>query len=339
MLGVVIANGDKQLVIDLPASSAAMQAELASIDITVPIESVLLSDEEGEKIRIKLYASTPSSAHLLRLLTPDRSLADANLCAGILQEADTIGWSYLEHGLQADSFRDLDDYMTIARRMLNPYVSGIPLREDDFGVLHVLSQYENNPSIRLIVSCTHGEKVEYFPMPMNDAQLISVFQNHPGLADENHIFRIEKSRLPDSWTERFYTILKNKGLFFLNFWMEYFPFGEDIGKYEAVLEYAEVSEGRDIESSSELVALARRLDLFDFLPNCKDDADLACHWIHENIYLQLSSELREFFDFEAYGKHLREVYDGLFVSSGFVSMPIYVRLETVLDDTYDPEAQ
>ena len=65
MLGVVIAKGDKQLVIDLPASSAAMQAELASIDITVPIESVLLSDEEGEKIRIKLYASTPSSAHLL----------------------------------------------------------------------------------------------------------------------------------------------------------------------------------------------------------------------------------------------------------------------------------
>ena len=44
MLGVVIANGDKQLVIDLPTSSAAMQSELASLDITVPIESVLLSD-------------------------------------------------------------------------------------------------------------------------------------------------------------------------------------------------------------------------------------------------------------------------------------------------------
>lgn len=339
MLGVVIANGDKQLVIDLPASLAAMQAELASVDITVPIESVLLSDEEGEKIRIKLYASTPSSAHLLRLLTPDRSLADANLCAGILQEAEEKHWSYLMSGLQADSFRNLDDYMTIAKTMLNPYVSNIPIRVDDFGVLPVLYQYENNPVIRLIVSCTCGEKVEYYPMPMNDVQLMSVFRNHPGLEDENHIFRIEKSHLPDSWTERFYTVLKNEGLFFLNLWMESFPIGEDIGKYEAILEYAEESEGRDIECSDELIALAKRLDVFKFLPNCKDDENLASHWIHESMYLQLSSELCEFFDFGAFGEHLREIYDGLFVTNGFVCTPTFVRLETVLDEMYDPDDQ
>ena len=236
MLGVVIANGDKQLVIDLPASLAAMQAELASIEITTPIESIPLSNEEGAQIRVKLYASNPSSAHLIRLLTPDRSLADANMCAGILREAEKNHWFYLERALQADLFRNLDDYMTIAKRMLNPHVSGI----DDFDMFHVLSLFENDPSIRLVVSCTYGEKVEYYPMPMNDAQLLGVFRNHPGLADENHIFRIEKSRLPDSWTERFYTVINNEGLFFLNVWMESLPIGEDIGKYEAVLEYAEV---------------------------------------------------------------------------------------------------
>lgn len=56
MLGVVIANGDKQLVIDLPASLASMQAELASIEITTPIESIPLSNEEGAQIRVKVYA-------------------------------------------------------------------------------------------------------------------------------------------------------------------------------------------------------------------------------------------------------------------------------------------
>ena len=116
-------------------------------------------------------------------------------------------------------------------------------------------------------------------------------------------FQTDSARFSHARPGRFGFIQNNEGLFFLNVWMESLPFGEGIGKYEAVLAYAEVSEGRYIESSSELAALARRLDVFDFLPDCEDDKDLAWRCIHEDIYLQLSSELSDFFDYEAYGKH------------------------------------
>ena len=88
-------------------------------------------------------------------------------------------------------------------------------------------------------------------------------------------FRTDSARFFHICPGRFGFIQNNEGLFFLNVWMESLPFGEGIGKYEAVLEYAEVSEGRYIESSSELAALARSLDVFDYLSDCEDDEDLA----------------------------------------------------------------
>ena len=85
MIGAVICNGSNTMVIDLPTESLNLESKLLSIGIIEPAEKLLLSDEEGDQIRIKLYATSPEEAHLLSLLTPDRNLMEANLAAEMLR--------------------------------------------------------------------------------------------------------------------------------------------------------------------------------------------------------------------------------------------------------------
>ena len=56
MIGAVICNGSNTMVIDLPTESLNLESKLLSIGIIEPAEKLLLSDEEGDQIRIKLYA-------------------------------------------------------------------------------------------------------------------------------------------------------------------------------------------------------------------------------------------------------------------------------------------
>ena len=94
MLGAVIYNGSNTAVIDLPAPSLDLESKLHSIDILKPADQLHLSDEEGEQIRVKLYATSPEEAHLLSLLTPDRNLMEANLAAEMLQRVPSSQISY-----------------------------------------------------------------------------------------------------------------------------------------------------------------------------------------------------------------------------------------------------
>ena len=62
MIGAVICNGSNTMVIDLPTESLNLESKLLSIGIIEPAEKLLLSDEEGDQIRIKLYAMVPVNA-------------------------------------------------------------------------------------------------------------------------------------------------------------------------------------------------------------------------------------------------------------------------------------
>jgi hypothetical protein len=90
MLGTVIRNGNNTLVVELPTGTMDLQTKLSSIGITQTADRIPISDEDGDQIRLKLYASSPEEAHLLSLLTSERSLSDANLCCEMLQRANPI---------------------------------------------------------------------------------------------------------------------------------------------------------------------------------------------------------------------------------------------------------
>ena len=88
MLGAVIRNGNNTLVVELPTGTMDLQLKLSSIGIDVPADRIRISDEDGDQIRVKLYASSPEEAHLLSLLTPDQTISEANLCSEMLLRAN-----------------------------------------------------------------------------------------------------------------------------------------------------------------------------------------------------------------------------------------------------------
>ena len=335
MLCAVITNGDKTTVVDLPTSTAELESKLTSIGINQEAGLISIADEVGDPIRIKLYSRTPEGVHLLRLLTPEKNLADANLCAAMLQGAAEKNLFRLGRGLRNDAYKTLDDYMNAAKNLFIPSCYMSPDRCNDFGMYSVLAHYESNPNVRLVVSCTHGSETAFFPLPMNDSGLCNVFRKLGEYGERNWSYAIEKTRFPNTWSEKLNTILNDEGLFFLNLFVAAFPNKGDEKLYEAVVEYAEVSEGRDIEASVDLISLANHLDYFDFYPGCTELDQVSREWLYRHTDKELGSDLDVFFDHKAYGKEICDCHDGAFVEGGFVCMPGSVRLESILDGLED----
>ena len=88
MLGAVIRTGNNTLVVDLPTGMMDLQTKLNSIGIQQTSDNIKLSDEDGNPIRVKLYATEPEEVHLLSLLAPNRTLADANTSMELLHRAN-----------------------------------------------------------------------------------------------------------------------------------------------------------------------------------------------------------------------------------------------------------
>ena len=111
MLGAVIYNGSNTLVVELPTGSTDLQTKLNSIGITQTADRILLSDEDGNQIRVKLYASAPEEAHLLLLLIPEKTLADANICMELLHRTGQHFQPRLKCGLLADRYASLEEFI------------------------------------------------------------------------------------------------------------------------------------------------------------------------------------------------------------------------------------
>ena len=117
MLGAVIRNGNNTLVVELPTGTMDLQTKLSSVGITQTADRIPISDEDGDQVRVKLYASSPEEAHLLSLLTLERSLSDANLCCEMLQKAEQESLPRLKVCLLGDSYRSLTDYISDAKKV------------------------------------------------------------------------------------------------------------------------------------------------------------------------------------------------------------------------------
>ena len=117
MIGAVIYYGKNTLVAELPIGTLDLQMKLSSIGVGEPADRIPLKDNEERQLQVKLYASSPEEAHLLSLLTADRSLADANTCADLLWQAEQRALPRLKCGLLADSYRSMDEFVEAAKKV------------------------------------------------------------------------------------------------------------------------------------------------------------------------------------------------------------------------------
>ena len=325
MLGAVIRNGNNTLVVELPTGTMDLQTKLSSIGVQKTADCIPISDEDGDQIRVKLYASSPEEAHLLSLLTAERSLSDANLCCEMLQRTEQKSLPRLKGCLLADSYHSLADYIEDAKKVFAEAAQR-DVREE------ALAKFESDPNIRLVVSCAHEDGIDVLTLPMSERDCVAACSRLEEYG-EGAVLKIEACRYNRPWNEIFGTVLQDEGLYALNNFAAAFPYMEDLQAYEAIVEYAGVTDSRS------LIKLADHIDDFEFYPGVYDAEDVAREWLSNQPYLQLSAELEEYFDFDGYGNELQDEYHGQFVSNGYVFMPEGHQLDDILDTDEDMDFQ
>ena len=86
----------------------------------------------------------------------------------------------------------------------------------------------------------------------------------------------------------------------------------DADKLGAVLEY------EACRSVSEVIDLLDELDEFDLLPDVEDDEDLGYYYVEECGSIYIPEHLKNYFDYEAFGRDVRLENLCLFTSYGFL---------------------
>ncbi len=104
LLHASITYKGKTLVMELPQDYLKIYEELNSIGSRKALERIPLTDNEGDAIRVKLYADSDIGNHLLHLLGKNSTLADANTAAFAVLNADEDIRQELEQNLLNDQY-------------------------------------------------------------------------------------------------------------------------------------------------------------------------------------------------------------------------------------------
>ena len=111
LLNAIIENKGNTLVIDFPRSIYDVYEKLMSIGIRQNPNQIMLTDNEGDDIRVKLYSESDFGNHVVRLLGENSSLTDANTTAYVLTKADDSIRDELEQNILCDQYDSVQELM------------------------------------------------------------------------------------------------------------------------------------------------------------------------------------------------------------------------------------
>ncbi len=86
----------------------------------------------------------------------------------------------------------------------------------------------------------------------------------------------------------------------------------EVDKFSAVLEYVAC------RSVSDVIELIEQLDEFDLLTNVDDDEGLGYYYAEECCCIDIPEQLKNYFDYEAYGRDIRFEISCLYTTFGCV---------------------
>ena len=87
----------------------------------------------------------------------------------------------------------------------------------------------------------------------------------------------------------------------------------DIEKFKSALAYGEYTS-----SAKDLINLAQNLDCYDYLPGINDYEELGIYYAEECGTLPVPDYLKDYVDYEAYGRDVSFECDGSFTKSGYI---------------------
>ena len=86
----------------------------------------------------------------------------------------------------------------------------------------------------------------------------------------------------------------------------------ELEKFTAVVDFGEYNSVKD------LINLTQNLDCFELYPGIEDEEDLGRYYIEEICTMEVPEHLKNYIDYEAYGRDMDMDEDGRFVDEGYV---------------------
>ncbi len=201
----------------------------------------------------------------------------------------------------------------------------IPFQEVYNGVNFPEYYYEHS----LVTATINFEgRTEYLYLPCDDLAITKAMYRVGAVnVDELNIQLEDMNMNSPAWFDRLKQILRDGSIYDVNQVVEAIDTADmDLAKLTAVMEYT----GRtDVPV---IVALAQNLDHFCYLPYGSDMEDVGRHFIDTVNEYYIHDDLEDYFDYDGFGEHMAELYDGKFVDSGFVCMDQDSYLENILAD-------
>lgn len=203
----------------------------------------------------------------------------------------------------------------------------VPYQEVYNGTTFPPYNYHGGELITVEAECAGLRETLYLPCE-NLAITRAIYRLEGNGAGKTHFTITDTSFDNHAWFARLQKLLPEVGIYQMNQVAEALNDSDmDLPKLSAVMQYA------DRADAPALIALAERLNNFKFLPGATEMEEVGRCFLENNSDYSLHNDLQDYFDYDGFGSHVAERYDGKFVDSGFVCMDEDCSLEKVLRGT------
>lgn len=193
----------------------------------------------------------------------------------------------------------------------------------------VFPNYAYHADWQLNLAIEHHGRTEYLFLPDENTAIQKALYRLGASYPEECQICVEDANLSDGeWSRYLEEVRKEEGLYELNELMQAVdPRVTDMDKLLTVIRYTEAG------NAVEVMRLAEHLDAFAFIPDADNEWDVGRE-LYLNEFGRISETLRDFFDFEAFGKAMIEKLGGEFIDgAGYV----YLKGEKTLEEILHPE--
>lgn len=117
MIEAIIHYQDSTLIMDLPRNIYDIHEKLMSIGCPTAPGRIPLTDNEDDALRVKLYGRIEMGNHLIRILSEQNTLADANALASVVLNASDDIKLKLGEKIVKDQYDSIPEIVTDIRQM------------------------------------------------------------------------------------------------------------------------------------------------------------------------------------------------------------------------------
>ncbi len=117
-VSALIQFGDTTTVLELPQSVTELRSSLLSVGIQESPACILLTDNEGDALRVKLYGENELGKHLARLFSEQENLAEANTVAFLTADFGAELRDDLFQNILTDRYSSLGQLLDGMKEML-----------------------------------------------------------------------------------------------------------------------------------------------------------------------------------------------------------------------------